>query len=69
VLCRGTGFSTQVQARPDQVLPIARRALCDGAFGYLIADPRSHGSAAANIREMGPKAMLYYGMSTQVRVA
>jgi SAM-dependent methyltransferase len=49
--------------RPDKVLAMARKALKDDAAGYVIADFKSTGSLAGNIRHMAPLAVLGYGVS------
>ena len=53
-------------ARPDLVLDIARRALKDDAWGYLIADFKCNETAADNIAADPGLAMLAYGASVML---
>jgi ubiquinone/menaquinone biosynthesis C-methylase UbiE len=53
-------------AHPDQVLRVARRALRDDGWGYLIGDFKSMESAAENITRDENLAMLGYGTSVML---
>jgi SAM-dependent methyltransferase len=50
-------------ARPDQVVPLVRKALKDDALGYIINDPRGKPTPAQNIAEEPERSMVYYGFS------
>lgn len=52
--------------RPDLVTKFARDALKDDAYGWLIADVKSSGSPAANIKDMSELAALAYAYSVSI---
>jgi ubiquinone/menaquinone biosynthesis C-methylase UbiE len=53
-------------SRPDLVLRIARKALKDDAWGYLIADFKCKESCAANIAADPGLTLLAYGVSVML---
>eukprot|EP00892_Ulva_mutabilis_P011495 jgi/Ulvmu1/8718/UM047_0058.1 len=53
-------------SRPDQVLPIARQALKDDAWGYLIADVKGGATPAATMQDSNQLARFAYGVSVML---
>ena len=53
-------------AQPGEVLPIARRALKDDAWGYLIADVKGEERPADTMREKNQLATFGYGVSVML---
>lgn len=50
-------------ARPDNVVPLVRKALKEDSFGYIVNDPRGKPTAAQNISEDPQRSTVYYGFS------